>query len=130
MVVNSDKHKAMKLAFKNVTEGAPKKVLNGISVGSSEALLKIVELQGAFKISASMTSFSCNQNWVNALREIEKKEGNRSVMVTGQQNTAKSTFIQFALNSLLSKDTGQKLYVLDCDPGQPMFTLSGLVSLT
>lgn len=50
-------------------------------------------------------------------------------MVSGSQNTAKSTFIQYLLNSMIPTLIPE-IHVLDCDPGQPMFSLPGCVSLS
>ena len=49
--------------------------------------------------------------------------------IIGKEDSGKNTFIQYAINNLLPQEKVKEIYVLDFDPGQPMFTLPGCMSL-
>ena len=66
-----------------------------------------------------------------SLAVAERK--NRVVLIVGNKNTGKSSFLKLLANTLLSSAntiTSAGVQVLDMDPGQPELCLSGCISLS
>lgn len=56
---------------------------------------------------------------------------NKVILIIGNKNTGKSTFLKLLANSLLSEtSTAKSIQVLDMDPGQPELCLPGCISLS
>lgn len=51
------------------------------------------------------------------------------IIVTGAQNSFKSTFLAYLVNHLLSCKAANEVYLLDVDLGQPIFGMPGSMSL-
>ncbi|KAH6584986.1 hypothetical protein BASA60_000726 [Batrachochytrium salamandrivorans] len=68
-------------------------------------------------------------SWRKAASEILNSSLNREsrICTVGAKNSGKSTFSRYLVNRLLEKH--QDVAFLDCDPGQPGCTPSGIVSL-
>lgn len=56
---------------------------------------------------------------------------NSKILIIGNKNSGKSTFLKILLNSYLSLSTIEnlKIQILDLDPGQPEFCLPGFITL-
>lgn len=80
---------------------------------SSDCQLEKLEYPTNWKESVSIVS--------NALATHPK------VLICGSKGVGKSTFLRYLLNSTLHRC--KNIAVLDCDLGQPEFTVSGIVSL-
>ncbi|KAG0677476.1 hypothetical protein C6P40_002277 [Pichia californica] len=52
------------------------------------------------------------------------------VLIIGNKNTGKSTFLKLLANTLLSINCEKSIQVLDMDPGQPEFCLPGCITLS
>lgn len=63
-------------------------------------------------------------------RLLNDGQKSKSVLIIGNKNSGKSTFMKNLLNTLLSSNSTYKLQVLDIDPGQPELCLPGCISLT
>ena len=59
---------------------------------------------------------------------MRSKENITKVLVNGPVNSGTSTFIKYLVNNLLLNEL-EEIFVLDCDPGRPIYTLPGCVSL-
>lgn len=84
------------------------------------------------------TSFS--ESWIYHLNNLSSKLINNSnniptnLLIIGNKNTGKSTFLKLLANTLLSNnnnnDNEKIIQILDIDPGQPEFCLPGCICLT
>ena len=59
---------------------------------------------------------------------MRSKENITKVLVNGPINSGQSTFIKYLSNNLLLNEL-EEIFVLDCDPGRPIYTLPGCISL-
>ncbi|CDW82587.1 UNKNOWN [Stylonychia lemnae] len=78
----------------------------------------------------SKSFFNLNNSWRQSFELLVKisKKQQLVILVNGIQNSGKSTYVTALINQLKSL-TSNKTYLLDIDPGQPIFTLAGALSL-
>jgi len=67
-----------------------------------------------------------NTNQINQINETEQI-GDK-IVICGAKGVGKSTLLKYTVNRLLKKYN--KVAIIDCDVGQPLFTISGLVSIS
>ena len=70
-----------------------------------------------------------NDSWRTNLEEIcETLNFRNKIIITGVQNSFKSTFTSCLINNIIGKFDKQ-VYILELDPGQPNYTLAGQLCL-
>lgn len=77
-------------------------------------------------------------SWKSAFSNITgdtmKNKGNQTILIIGNKNTGKSSFLKLLYNTLLSQSSllkEDKIFrILDIDPGQPELCLPGCISLS
>jgi len=77
---------------------------------------------------ANVNIFKQDKSWD---LPIAKESACDVYVIVGPSNCGKSTFAGYLLNQLVDLKTGEKdgIYYLECDAGQPHFTLPGQLSL-
>lgn len=86
-------------------------------------------------------AISLSESWIYHLNNLSSNLINNlntlplNLLIIGNKNTGKSTFLKLLANSLLSNNTLKKdnkkiIQILDIDPGQPEFCLPGCICLT
>jgi polynucleotide 5'-hydroxyl-kinase GRC3/NOL9 len=64
--------------------------------------------------------------------DFKTSDINKTVLIIGNKNTGKTTFMKILTNTLLSNEdlSHKKIQILDIDPGQPELCLPGCISLS
>lgn len=81
------------------------------------------------KISTTISS-----SWMSSFRKLmsdfKSSERSKSVLIIGNKNTGKSTYLKLLTNFILSENLGQSVQILDMDPGQPELCQPSCITLT
>ena len=114
-------------------EPADSKVVSKIQITSMSKDVCTFELSSPLETKSIMIA----DRWKYIAKEISKScsQESKRVMVCGAKSTGKSTYVRYLVNSLLSdcEENGGfhgEIALLDCDVGQPEFSVPGMVTLT
>jgi hypothetical protein len=80
------------------------------------------------RVKYSIKSLIIPYDWNSTSNQLMRTTTQIKVPVCGAKGSGKSTYMKYLCNRLLAKH--RKVCVIDCDLGQPEFTVSGLVSLS
>lgn len=101
----------------------PPNCLNDVSICETSIILQELVIQ-RFRLK----TFQLLESWVNTGTNIlNKRTENPKILICGAKGSGKSTSVRYYTNRLLNKC--KAVCILDCDVGQPEFSVPGMLSL-